>query len=181
MAKKRVPIPKRTERELLYRNQSVCCICQKSGVQIHHIDNDPSNNELNNLCVLCIEHHAHASSVSTMTKGLDGALLRKYKSEWEGLVLRRRRLGMIASRKARKAGDKDRLRFEIKKTVFSMPSMKLKTEFSGAFDYLYSWCLIEADRSDVINALDKVHWLFDGQQIKTRKSYAIDPTNPAVA
>ncbi|MGO8713397.1 MAG: HNH endonuclease [Rhizomicrobium sp.] len=66
MARKRIPIPKRIEREVLFRNQSVCCVCQSSGVQIHHIDDDPSNNELANLCILCVRHHAEASSVGTI-------------------------------------------------------------------------------------------------------------------
>jgi HNH endonuclease len=85
-AKRRPPVPKQIEREVLFRNRSVCCICQKPGVQIHHIDGDPSNNAMANLCILCIEHHAEASSKSTMLRHLSSSLLRKYKSAWESKV-----------------------------------------------------------------------------------------------
>ena len=75
--RQRPPIPKQIEREALFRSQSVCCVCQKKGVQVHHIDGNPSNNKLSNLCVLCIEHHAEASSKSTMLKDLSPLLLKK--------------------------------------------------------------------------------------------------------
>lgn len=150
MAKKRVPIPKRVEREILFKNQSVCCVCQKSGVQIHHIDGDPSNNNLPNLCVLCVEHHAQASSIGTMTKGLDAGLLRKYKSEWEGLVLRRRRQGQISAQKKETSSDKSRLRFEIKRTTYSIPGTTSKATLNQSLDYLYNWSLIEGFHKDIV-------------------------------
>jgi len=44
---------------LLYDKQ--CTICGESEprkLQIHHIDKDPSNNSIENLMLLCYEHHA---------------------------------------------------------------------------------------------------------------------------
>jgi hypothetical protein len=165
MAKKRTPIPKRIEREVLFRNQSACCVCQKSGVQIHHIDENPSNNELGNLCVLCVEHHAEASSTGTMTRSLSRALLRKYKSDWEGLVQRRRQRGFRAERKALRRSDKDQIRFEIRKTIFALPGTRSKSQLDQLFDYIYNWCGIEADRGDVIDGLGKIHWLLEEWQL----------------
>lgn len=166
MTNKRIQIPKPIERELLFRNQSVCCICQKSGIQIHHIDSDPANNSLANLCVLCVDHHAQASSVGTMTKGLDAPLLRKYKSEWEGIVLRRRQQGEKKSRLVIRSSDKQQLRFEIQKTGFSLPGTMSRAAFNQHFDYIYNWCLVEAERSDIVEVLGKVHWLLEEWQIQ---------------
>ena len=90
--RRRTPIPSRIQHEILFRNQSVCCVCQKSGVQIHHIDGNPANNSFSNLCILCIEHHAEASSKSNMVKALSPTLLMKYKAEWEGRLARKRQL-----------------------------------------------------------------------------------------
>jgi hypothetical protein len=132
MTTKRIPIPKPVERELLFRNQSVCCICQKSGIQIHHIDNDPANNRLTNLCVLCVDHHAQASSVGTMTKGLDVALLRKYKFEWEGIVLRRRQQSEKKARGVLRRSDKQQLRFEIQKNRILSPRNKVSRSLQSA-------------------------------------------------
>jgi hypothetical protein len=86
MQSSRRPIPKDIERDVLFRHQNVCCICQKSRIQVHHIDGNHSNNKPAN-CVLCIEHHAEASSTSGMVKGLSPSLLRQYKKAWESKVI----------------------------------------------------------------------------------------------
>ena len=123
--KQRVAIPKQVEHEVLFRNQNACCVCRKTGVQIHHIDGNPSNNRLSNLCVLCIEHHALASSRSSMTKGLEPRLLRKYKQEWEGFLVRQRKTGVARSVRDDTAADRARVRFEIKRIIYSLPERRL--------------------------------------------------------
>ena len=64
MKKERVPIPAPIRAELLIGNQHACCICGKSGVQIHHINENPSDNKSSNLAVLCLHHHDEATSVT---------------------------------------------------------------------------------------------------------------------
>lgn len=164
IAKKRVPIPKPIEREVLFRNQSVCCICHKSGVQIHHIDDNPSNNKINNLCVLCIEHHAEASNKTGMTKALDASLLRKYKKEWEGLVLRKHQEHQKEQPKASNI-EKEITRFEIKKTIYSLPK-KTKKETEEIMDYLFQFHLFEENITEyILETLDGVRWFFTGAQL----------------
>ena len=161
--KKRVPIPKRLEREVLFRNQSVCCICGKRGVQIHHIDGNPANNSISNLCVLCIEHHAEASSKSTMTKALDAALLRRYKAEWEGSLAQKRKVA--AARQPRTDMEKAFVRFEIKKTLYALPE-KDKTGIIDAFDYLRRWEMIEGDIRYLLDILSLMQWFLSAAQTK---------------
>ncbi len=43
----------------MFASDSTCCVCRERGkaVQVHHIDEDPSNNTPANLAVLCLECH----------------------------------------------------------------------------------------------------------------------------
>jgi len=54
MAKKdRVPVPEDVATLLMFRSDRTCCVCHERGepIQIHHIDEDPSNNDSDNLAV----------------------------------------------------------------------------------------------------------------------------------
>jgi hypothetical protein len=53
-----------------------------------------------------------------------------------------------------------------KKTGFSLPGTKSRAAFNQHFDYIYNWCLVEANRSDVVEVLEKVHWLLEEWQIQ---------------
>ena len=69
--------PKPIETAVLTQSRRRCCLCfalrndaaEKSG-QIAHLDDNPSNNDLDNLAWLCLYHHAQLHVRSTMTKGL---------------------------------------------------------------------------------------------------------------
>lgn len=83
---RRPPIPKALQQRLLYESQYVCCICQRHGVQIHHIDGDNSNNSETNLIVLCLEHHGEAHTIRSLGKNLDASGLRHAKKKWTNQV-----------------------------------------------------------------------------------------------
>ena len=83
MNRARSPIPPKVASSLLLANRHACCVCQKIQVQIHHIDEDPSNNDPQNLAVLCLEHHDHASMQIGLSKKLRPDEVRKYKQQWE--------------------------------------------------------------------------------------------------
>ncbi len=60
MAKKRIAIPKQTEKRAFQEVGSACAFCRESEIaslQVHHIDGDPSNNDLENLIVVCSNCH----------------------------------------------------------------------------------------------------------------------------
>jgi hypothetical protein len=57
MAKTRVSIPKEIKEKVLKEFSHRCAICGADDPQIHHIDEDPSNNEQDNLIPLCPNHH----------------------------------------------------------------------------------------------------------------------------
>jgi len=47
---------------LLFECNRTCCVCETPGktIQIHHIDEASSNNNYDNLIVLCLECHSDA-------------------------------------------------------------------------------------------------------------------------
>jgi len=57
MTKVRTPIPSDLAAEVLFASDNTCCVCRERGkrIQIHHIDESPSNNVFENLAVLCLE------------------------------------------------------------------------------------------------------------------------------
>ncbi|WP_179021807.1 HNH endonuclease [Winogradskyella forsetii] len=63
MSKKRIPIPKlnKVRSELQKEISSICPFCPNDDVghfQIHHVDEDPSNNNFENLLLLCPNCHS---------------------------------------------------------------------------------------------------------------------------
>ena len=65
-AKTHIQIPTENAAKVLFFSDRTCCVCNIPGkpVQIHHIDENPSNNLIDNLCVLCLDCHN-----DTMIKG----------------------------------------------------------------------------------------------------------------
>ena len=60
MTKKRHTIPKRVEKRAYQETGCACAFCQEkeiASLQVHHIDGDPANNQLENLLVVCATCH----------------------------------------------------------------------------------------------------------------------------
>lgn len=67
--------------ELLYKADMRCCVCgRQRGVQIHHIDADHSNNAVDNLIPLCVQHHSQASEKGGLGRIWRPSLLRRYRT-----------------------------------------------------------------------------------------------------
>lgn len=91
MNKARVKVPFDLEAGLLYRSAKTCCACRtpRAPVQVHHIDQNPSNNSEDNLVVLCQNCHDDAHTKRALSKNLTPSLLKKFKGEWEEEVAER--------------------------------------------------------------------------------------------
>lgn len=92
----RKKIPHNIEVQILLRNKHACCICRETGlykdVVIHHIDGNPNNNKLENLAVLCLDHHSKADI--GLKQGRIGAgkkftpeEIKSYKKQWEDKIM----------------------------------------------------------------------------------------------
>lgn len=81
----RVPIPKETKNTIFTEVHHRCCICQehRRASNIHHIDENPSNNNYDNLVALCSECHADVHTKSTMRSNITMDQIRYYKETWK--------------------------------------------------------------------------------------------------
>jgi|GEM_PF-2309323 len=87
MKRKRTKIPAYTEVAILFNSDRTCCLCRKSNsVQIHHLDGDPSNQEVHNLVVLCLVCHDTVTKKGGITRGYPSGYLRKVQDEWNDIV-----------------------------------------------------------------------------------------------
>ena len=78
----RIPIPEQIANDIIIRSSNACCICQTPYVQIHHIDENPSNNDPDNLIPLCPNHHAMAGVKSPIFRNLGPQVLKEFRDKW---------------------------------------------------------------------------------------------------
>jgi hypothetical protein len=122
--KKRTKIPQKTETEVLFINDRTCCVCRnkKKGVCIHHIDDNPSNNDISNLSVVCTECHDLIHKKGGTTKGISPSLLLKYKHEWETSI-KYKRTPETSPLKSESGIEKILFKFEIRKKIFELQAL----------------------------------------------------------
>ncbi|QEC66311.1 HNH endonuclease [Panacibacter ginsenosidivorans] len=91
--KNRVKIDDEISAQVLYASDRTCCVCNERGkaIQIHHIDENPSNNELSNLAVLCFQCHEETQIRGGFGRKLNAAQVMKYREEWVIRVEQRRK------------------------------------------------------------------------------------------
>lgn len=85
MSKKlRVPIPDDIAAEILFLSDRTCCVCNVRGkqVQIHHIDENPANNLIDNLSILCFECHDQTMIKGGFGRKLEANQITKYRTDW---------------------------------------------------------------------------------------------------
>ncbi|HTA62842.1 MAG TPA: hypothetical protein VK835_10315 [Bacteroidia bacterium] len=101
MAKKeRIRIPDDVAAETLFLSNRICCVCNAPGkqVQIHHIDENPANNAINNLSVLCFDCHNETMIKGGFGRKLEANQIIKYRDEWlERVKNRKSKADEIAS------------------------------------------------------------------------------------
>lgn len=93
--KKRKKIPPAIESEVMFKSDLQCCICQGKGDHIHHVDGDPSNNDINNLALLCFYHHDEATKTGSLSKKISPQTIEQYREHHYQVIqyARERQLG----------------------------------------------------------------------------------------
>jgi hypothetical protein len=92
MAKERTRIPEDVAAEVLFSHDHTCCVCNEPDkrVQIHHIDEDPSNDTIENLAALCFEDHDRTQVTGGFGRKLTAAEVVRYRDDWVKRVKFRR-------------------------------------------------------------------------------------------
>lgn len=94
MAKKgvRQEIPRELAARVLFLADRTCCVCRIRGkpVQIHHIDDNPNDNSLSNLAVLCFDCHRNTQIQGGFDRKLDADQVILYRNDWNRIVAQTR-------------------------------------------------------------------------------------------
>jgi hypothetical protein len=90
--KVRITIPDDVAANVLFRSDRTCCVCHKAGkqVQIHHINDNPADNNPSNLAVLCLECHAQTQISGGFGRKLNAKLVILYRDHWLSIIEMRR-------------------------------------------------------------------------------------------
>lgn len=86
MTKSRSSIPRATKDSVLKEFNHRCAICGTERPQIHHIDEDPSNNELLNLIPLC--PNCHLTDQHNPTIPIDTEKLKLFRQFKDPMILK---------------------------------------------------------------------------------------------
>lgn len=92
--KRKVKIPEETEAMVMFSSNRECCICNKKGDHIHHLDGNNSNNKIENLALLCFDHHHEATVTGGLSKKLSKKTILKYRDHHYALIDKKRRVGI---------------------------------------------------------------------------------------
>jgi hypothetical protein len=90
--KDRTAIPGDIADDVLFKADRTCCICRtgRTRLQIHHIDNDPTNHDPANLAVLCLNCHGETEVKGAFGRSLTPGQVTKYRDDWLDEVGKRR-------------------------------------------------------------------------------------------
>lgn len=96
---------------MLFLSDRTCCVCRvrdpRKILQIHHIDEDPSNNSRQNLAVLCGQCHNETQIRGGFGRKLDAEQVILYRDDWLRQVAQRRGSREAAGDSAKDGGGPD--------------------------------------------------------------------------
>ena len=88
----RIPVPRPLAAEILFSSDRTCCVCRQPGksFQLHHIDENPANNDPQNIAVLCLQCHDDTQLTGGFGRRLDALTVGLYRKNWLAEVEQRR-------------------------------------------------------------------------------------------
>lgn len=90
--RQRIEIPEEIAAIVLFASNRTCCVCRNPGkpVQLHHIDEDASHSEAENLAVLCFDCHRDTQLRGGFDRKLDAAQIKVFRRDWLARVTTKR-------------------------------------------------------------------------------------------
>lgn len=136
-------VPKDISAKVLFLSDRTCCVCCIKGkpIQIHHIDGDDTNNEIDNLATLCLGCHNETQIRGGFHRKLGAELIKLYRDNWYSVVSSKR-TGDIKSSIVQ-SENKDKIRWQILGPKSIPDPIVLKSERLKTIPpkYLDSWML----------------------------------------
>jgi hypothetical protein len=147
-------IPRPIEARVLYNNDHTCCICRlrDKDVHIHHIDGNARHNVPENLAVLCLDCHSRVTGGRGLGKRYSSLEVRKYKSNWE-LIVRKRREEIREVHLPPSKAERSALRIEAKKNMFYLSSTANMTQAREILRFLETYAFFEGDTFWILDQL----------------------------
>ncbi len=98
---KRIDVPPDVAAKALFYSDRTCCVCRVKGkpVQIHHIDDNKSNNDIKNLAILCLDCHNDTQISGGFHRKLSEEQIILYRDDWLSLVARERTKELLYNKK----------------------------------------------------------------------------------
>jgi len=91
----RVKIPEKLRIEVQFKSNNRCCVCQTPFIVFHHIDGDPTNNDISNIAPLCPNCHSQAHSKGTITNNLTNSRIIALRDKWYAYCEGRKELSNV--------------------------------------------------------------------------------------
>jgi len=150
-------VPSRAVSALMFDNDHTCCICREKDkdVQIHHIDNDNTNNLPRNLAVLCLDCHSKVTGPRGLGRAFSRDEVGKYKQDWESIVKKRRR-ALVGLRPQLRGVELDLLRFEARGQVYQLAATQSLEKAKEILEFLDILQILDGDAQYI---LERLHWV----------------------
>lgn len=144
----RKKIPTNAEIKVMFLSNRQCCVDQKTGVHIHHIDGNSVNNAQNNLALLCYTCQERALMTDLSSEQLSPeAILRFRIKHYETIEQNRKTARAIVTKTSEKLDYTDTLNAAIQGNVI-VEIAKLKLEYNIS---------VLIDRNDILTKLLAFH------------------------
>jgi tetratricopeptide (TPR) repeat protein len=103
------PCPRTGPRKFCFCAIELSCICRTGGkvIQIHHLDGDPSNHDLENLAALCLDCHDLTQIRGGFGRRLDAEQIVLFRADWHRIVALGRAAGEATTE--RESGESKRM------------------------------------------------------------------------
>jgi hypothetical protein len=130
MAKRKKPTQD-VEAQVIFKSDRRCCVCQKLGDHIHHIDGNPANSVFDNLAFLCFKHHNKATIEKSLNKKLTSKTVIKYRDHWYKVVENKRKHELQTFNKPLTRLTEEDLLQASKNAIVIIEIAKVREEFFG--------------------------------------------------
>jgi len=88
----------------MFKADLLCCVCENRGDHIHHLDSDPSNNDFDNLVLVCFNHHNEITHQGGLSRRLSPNLLRRFRTSLHRKIEAKRAMPKLEETKTRVVG-----------------------------------------------------------------------------